>query len=83
MVLWCACRYCRLAPLPNSVSKGMLCDQPSAATATEFLYTGNGLSAQGVPLVTQGQGQPLALGGTSPNADPNLTFTPAGASGTC
>jgi hypothetical protein len=62
----------------------MLCDQPTAATATPLTYTGTGLSsAEGVPLVASGPGAPLVLANTTttpPAPDSNsLTFTPTGA----
>jgi hypothetical protein len=75
--------YCRLAPLPsNSTQIGMVCDQPSASSATPLTYTGEGLSYNGIDLVASGPGQPLLLDNTTaspvqgPTTD-NLTLTPA------
>ena len=75
--------YCRLAPLPSNASQtGMVCDQPTAATATPLTYTGDGLSYNGMALVSPGPGQPLMLdnstspAGVGPTAD-NLTLAPA------
>ena len=72
--------YCRLAPLPsNSTQLGMVCDQPTAATATPLTYTGSGLSTtNGVPLVAAGPGAPLLLANTSTSpvtpSSTNITF---------
>jgi hypothetical protein len=77
--------YCRLAPNPSSGSgeTGMLCDQPTAATASTIVYTGAGLAtSDGVPLVSTGPGAPLLLANTTtvPTSATNSTlgFTPAG-----
>jgi hypothetical protein len=74
--------WCRLAPNPsNATQLGMVCDQPTAATALAFKYTGDGLAVDGVPLVSPGPGQPLLLANTTsapvtgPTAD-NLTLAP-------
>jgi hypothetical protein len=73
--------YCRLVPLPNTspVQTGVLCDQPTAATATVLTYTGSGLStAEGVPLVSSGPGGALVLANATTTAPPpgsnTLTF---------
>jgi hypothetical protein len=75
--------YCQLRPLPSNATQiGMICDQPTPATATIMTYTGDGLSYNGNALVSAGPGQPLLLKNTSsvpvpgPTAD-NLTFVPA------
>jgi hypothetical protein len=82
--------YCRLAPLPNTSPEqiGVLCDQPTPATATPLTYTGSGLStAEGVPLVSSGPGGPLVLANTTttaPEPDSNtLTFAPTGVRAVC
>jgi hypothetical protein len=79
--------WCRLAPLPSNASQtGMVCDQPSAATATPLTYTGDGLAYNGVALVSPGGGQPLLLANTTstpvvgPTAD-NLALTPVAPAG--
>ncbi len=49
-------KWCRLAPFTPSTTcqtQGMLCDKDSTAEATVFMYTGNGLSYNRVPLVQQ------------------------------
>jgi hypothetical protein len=81
--------WCRLAPLPSNTTQiGMVCDQPTSATATPLTYTGDGLAYNGVQLVSPGPGQPLLLANTTatpvtgPTAD-NLTLTPAEPSGAC
>jgi hypothetical protein len=59
----------------------MVCDQPSAATATPLTYTGDGLAYNGMALVSTGLGQPLLLDNSTspalagPTAD-NLTLAP-------
>jgi hypothetical protein len=75
--------WCRLAPLPSNASQtGMVCDQPSAATATPLTYTGDGLAYNGMALVSTGPGQPLVLDNSTspalagPTAD-NLALVPA------
>jgi hypothetical protein len=75
--------YCRLAPLPSNASQtGMVCDQASPATATPLTYTGDGLSYNGIALVSPGPGLPLVLENSTspsvagPTAD-NLTLAPA------
>ncbi len=56
-------QYCRLAACPAApLTKCMLCDQSSAATASAFQYTGSGLSYDHVPMVSAGPGQPLTMG---------------------
>ena len=75
--------YCRLAPLASNVTKlVMLCDQASAASASNLTYTGGGLSYNGVPLVSTGGGAPLMLANTTATpagaTDDNLSFPPAG-----
>ena len=77
-------QYCRLAPIGTGTELGMVCDQPTAATATPLTYTGSGLSYAGVPLVATSAGAPLVLANTTttppgPDAD-NLAFKPAGES---
>jgi hypothetical protein len=66
--------WCRLAPLPsNGTQIGMVCDQPTAATAVPFTYTGDGLAVDGVKLVAPGPGQPLLLANTTLSAPVNAT----------
>jgi hypothetical protein len=61
-----------------SASKfGMVCDQPSAATATAMTYTGNGLAYNGTPLVAAAPGQPLLLSNTTSAPANTLTFPPS------
>jgi hypothetical protein len=74
--------WCRLVPSPSNATQiGMVCDQPTSATAVAFTYTGDGLAVDGIKLVAPGPGQPLMLANTttapitSPTAD-NLTFVP-------
>jgi hypothetical protein len=74
--------WCRLAPSPtNATQLGMVCDQPTSATATAFTYTGDGLAVDGIKLVSPGPGQPLLLANTTtspvtgPTAD-DLTLVP-------
>jgi hypothetical protein len=75
--------WCRLAPLPsNSTQIGMVCDQPTAATAVAFTYTGDGLAVDGVKLVAPGPGQPLLLANTTSapvngSTGDELTLSPA------
>jgi hypothetical protein len=58
--------WCRLAPLPsNSTQIGMVCDQPTSATAVAFTYTGDGLAVDNVKLVAPGPGQSLLLANTT------------------
>jgi hypothetical protein len=71
--------YCRLTAVPsNSLQLGMVCDQPTAATATVLTYTGSGLSYNGVPLVATALGGPLLLANTTTSpatpASANLSF---------
>ena len=74
--------WCRLAPSPsNATQLGMVCDQPTPATATAFTYTGDGLAVDGIKLVSPGPGQPLLLANTTtaPVTDAaadNLSLTP-------
>ena len=75
--------YCQLRPLPSNTTQiGMICDQPTDAIATVMTYTGDGLSYNGIALVSAGPGQPLLLENTTrvpvlgPTAD-NLTLVPA------
>ncbi len=74
--------YCRLATLSPGTEQGMVCDQPTAATATPFTYTGSGLSYQGVPLVSPGPGAPLVLANSTSApltaSSDNLAFAPTG-----
>ena len=78
-------RWCQLRPLPtNTTQIGMICDQPTSATATVMTYTGDGLSYNGVPLVAAaGSGTTLLLENTTstpvvgPFAD-NLSLVPSG-----
>ena len=60
--------WCQLRPLPSNTSQiGMICDQPTSATATVMTYTGDGLAYNGERLVaTGGPGTPLLLECTSP-----------------
>ena len=77
-------QWCQLRPLPTNASQiGMICDQPSPATATVMTYTGDGLSYNGIALVAPaGPGTTLLLENTTsapvpgPSGD-NLTFVPA------
>jgi hypothetical protein len=77
--------WCQLRPLPSNTSQiGMICDQPTAATATVMTYTGSGLAYNGIDLVASGPGLPLLLENTTalasaytgPTAD-DLTLVPA------
>jgi hypothetical protein len=74
------CRLTDISALPGSTqaagTQGLVCDQPTAATATIITYTGNGLAYNGTPLVAAGPGQPLVLNGTSgtPAEDGTLAF---------
>ena len=78
-------QWCQLRPLPtNTTQIGMICDQPTSATATVMTYTGDGLSYNGVPLVAAaGSGTTLLLENTTstpvvgPFAD-NLSLVPSG-----
>ena len=75
--------WCRLVPSPSNATQiGMVCDQPTSATAVAFTYTGDGLAVDGIQLVAGGPGQPLLLANTTttpitPGATDNLTFVPA------
>jgi hypothetical protein len=75
-------QWCQLRGLPSNASQiGMVCDQPTPATATVVRYMGDGLSHAGIALVASGPGQPLLLANTTispvlgPSAD-NLTLSP-------
>jgi hypothetical protein len=71
--------WCQLRPLPSNTSQiGMICDQPTAATATVMTYTGSGLAYNGIDLVASGPGLPLLLENTTAVAITNdtLTFVP-------
>ena len=74
--------WCRLVPLPSNATQiGMVCDQPTSATAVVFTYTGDGLAVDGIQLVASGPGQPLLLANTTTTPVPagtadNLTFVP-------
>ena len=58
--------YCQLRPTPtNTTQITLYCDQASPATATPLTYTGNGLSYNGVALVSTGPGTPLMLANTT------------------
>ncbi len=59
--------YCRLAPTPMPTSRtvGVVCDQPTVATAARLTYTGSGFSFKGVPLVAATPGGPLLLASTA------------------
>jgi hypothetical protein len=75
-------QYCRLVTLSPSTEQGMVCDQPTAATATLLTYTGSGLSYAGVPLVASSSGAPLVLANSTsaslgPSSD-DLAFPTAG-----
>ncbi len=74
--------YCRLAPIPATGEQGVLCDQPSTATATALTYTGTGLSYGGVPLMAPAPGAPLVLANSTsapltPTTD-DMAFAPTG-----
>jgi hypothetical protein len=79
--------YCRLDALPAGLvspstcnTQGVICDQPTIATATILTYTGSGMSYNGVPLVETAPTGTLVL-----SADPacavvngsTLSFPPA------
>jgi hypothetical protein len=74
--------WCRLVPNPSNATQiGMVCDQPTSATAVVFTYTGDGLAVDGIQLVASGPGQPLLLANTTttpvpPGTADNLTFVP-------
>ncbi len=75
-------QYCRLATLSPGTEQGVVCDQPTATTATPLTYTGSGLSYDGVPLVASSSGAPLVLANSTtaalgPSSD-NLAFPTAG-----
>jgi hypothetical protein len=63
-------KFCRLVPGATPGSKVVLCDLDTTAGATPLMYTGTGLTYNGLPLVPGGPGQPLALG-TGTSIDPN------------
>jgi hypothetical protein len=71
-------RFCRLAnltaPVPGScnATQGLLCDQATATSATKLLYTGNGFSYNGVPMVETPSGV-LVL-----SSDPDCSSSPGG-----
>ncbi len=70
-------QFCRLAATPTPPEIGMICDQPSIATATSMTYTGSGLSYNGTPLEAAGPGEPLLLQNTTTGtADPFTLFPP-------
>ena len=77
-------KYCRLAPLTTQTacaSQGMLCDQSSPSDATIMMYTGTGLSYNGVPLVQQPVTGTLVLSSNASCSLPGggtFTFPPAG-----
>ena len=70
-----------ISTLPGSTqaagTQGMVCDQPTAATATVMTYTGSGLSYNGIPLVATAPGQPLVLTNSTTFPGNTLTFLPA------
>ena len=74
--------YCRLGAVGTGSEQGMICDQPTPATATQFTYSGTGLSVGGVPMVSSGPGAPLVLANTTTSAvissSGSLSFPPAG-----
>ena len=58
-------QWCRLAPLPADsdpcTTQGLLCDQPTASTATSLTWSGNGLQYNGVTLGEVHSGGALTL----------------------
>jgi hypothetical protein len=52
----------------------MVCDQPTAGTATVMTYTGKGLSYNGTPLVATAPGQPLLLSNATASGSDVLSF---------
>ncbi len=74
------CRLTDISTLPGSTqaagTQGMVCDQPTATTATVMTYTGSGLAYNGTPLVAVSPGQPLVLTNSTSVPD-TLTFPPA------
>jgi hypothetical protein len=74
--------WCRLVVIGAGPEQGMVCDQPSIATATAFLYTGSGLTYQGEALASTSPGDVLVLANTTsvplPTNSSTLSFAPAG-----
>ncbi len=72
-------------PPPKSVqqsqvaSYGMVADQPTAATASVFIYTGNSLAYNGQQMVASSRGARLLLSSTAlpTSLNAHLTFKPA------
>jgi hypothetical protein len=48
--------YCRVSTDPGTGRSQVLCDQPTAATATPLTYTGTGISYNGRPFINDGSG---------------------------
>jgi hypothetical protein len=79
--------YCRLDALPaglvapsTCITQGVICDQPTIATATILTYTGSGMSYNGVPLVETAPTGTLVLSADPTCAVANgstLSFPPA------
>ena len=62
--------YCALATLPNYTSPGLVCNQTSAAAATQLQYTATGLeTADGTPLSSSAPGEPLLKDGSASPVD--------------
>ena len=67
---------------PTTVVYGMLGDQPTAATATPFIYSRKGLVYDGEPMVAEGLFYPLLWSNTSGvvtgNGSASITPLPTG-----
>ncbi len=78
------CRLTDISMLPGSTqaagTQGMVCDQPTATTATVMTYTGSGLAYNGTPLVAIGGPlSPLVLtNGTAPTDILTFPLAPPG-----
>ena len=73
--------YCRLATVPGSSQKGMMCDASTPASATVLTFTGSGLAYNGVPLAPTGPNQTLVLDASASAATSALSITPAPGAG--
>jgi hypothetical protein len=68
----------RLNQAGGTVVYGCLCDQPTAATATPYIYSRTGLVYGGEPMVADGLFKPLLWSNTSGvvTGTGNTTITP-------
>lgn len=55
----------------------IVCDRCGASEATRFTYTGSGLAAMGMQLITNGAGSPAMLGCTTNATEATMTFQAA------